>query len=288
MPAAAIALVLTAAVMHVAWNALTKRAKDPLLFLWSAMAISAGGTAIVALARGSDGFSDPRNVLLAAASAVVHAVYFVTLTGAYRNGDFSVVYPIARGLGVALVPFGAAFAFGELPSAGGAVGVALVVVGIVLVGRTASALGPTNRPASRRRVGIAFAIATGMLIAVYSLVDRTGARAMDPVAYVSVSNLGAVLLLAPFVARRIPAVRAEWRANHRTILVASALSVTGYLLVLFAFGLTKTSYVVAAREISIALSTVLGSRLLGEGNLRLRLAGACVVLGGVALIALGG
>ena len=64
------------------------------------------------------------------------------------------------------------------------------------------------------------------------------------------------------------------------------MNLTSYLLVLFAFRLSKAGYVVAAREISIVLSVVIGSVLMREGHLAARLAGAAVVLGGVACVAL--
>jgi uncharacterized membrane protein YbhN (UPF0104 family) len=54
------------------------------------------------------------------------------------------------------------------------------------------------------------------------------------------------------------ALRREWRTNWRTILVASVMTLLAYLLVLFAFRLSKASYVVAARETSIVLSALIG------------------------------
>jgi hypothetical protein len=64
------------------------------------------------------------------------------------------------------------------------------------------------------------------------------------------------------------------------------MSPTGYLLVLFAFQFSKTGYVVAAREMSIVLSAVIGSVWLKEGGLGRRLGGAVVVLAGVACVAM--
>jgi drug/metabolite transporter (DMT)-like permease len=67
--------------------------------------------------------------------------------------------------------------------------------------------------------------------------------------------------------------------------LASTMNLTSYLLVLFAFRLSKAGYVVAGREISIVLSVVIGSVLMREGHVAPRLAGAAVVLGGVACLA---
>jgi drug/metabolite transporter (DMT)-like permease len=81
------------------------------------------------------------------------------------------------------------------------------------------------------------------------------------------------------------ALRAEWAVNGRAILAASTMNLTAYLLVLFAFQLSKAAYVVAERELSIVLSALIVSLWLREGPLRPRLAGAAVILAGVACVA---
>ena len=64
------------------------------------------------------------------------------------------------------------------------------------------------------------------------------------------------------------------------------MNLTSYLLVLFAFRLSKVGYVVASRELSILFSAFIGALWLGEGRLAPRLAGATVVLAGVVCVAL--
>jgi len=85
---------------------------------------------------------------------------------------------------------------------------------------------------------------------------------------------------------RPEARRREWRLNRATIVAAAWMSPTAYLLVLFAFQLSKTGYVVAAREMSIVLSAIIGAAWMKEGAGAHRLAGAAVVLAGVACVAL--
>ena len=85
------------------------------------------------------------------ATSVVHAVYFYVLGRAYGSGEFSLVYPIARGLGVALVPLAAFFFLDERPSALGALGVLLVVAGIVGINLSSAGLSSAaETPAERR------------------------------------------------------------------------------------------------------------------------------------------
>ncbi len=282
MTPSALALVAAAALLHACWNALAKGARDQTAFLW--LSVSAASLAFlpVGLVRLPPGGVPGAALPFVAATILIHAVYFFALGRAYRYGDFSRVYPIARGLGVALVPVLALALLDERLSPRGTVGVALVVGGIVSVSLVTRETSTAGRPGR----GTAWAILTGASIASYSLVDKEGVRHLDPVAYIALLGFGISALLAPVVLRQRAAVARDWRAGWRRILLASSMNLTSYLLVLFAFRLSKVGYVVAARELSILFSAFIGSLWLGEGRLAPRLAGASVVLAGVVLVAL--
>lgn len=297
MTLSAFGLVAAAAALHAGWNALTKRAADPLMFLWACLALSCTVLVPAALVVGVDQALTPAAAPLVGASIAIHAVYFYTLTTAYQHGDLSLVYPVARGLGVALVPLGAMVLFAEAPSLPGLVGIALVVVGIGAMALAARArrpetmarVGPQDGAATAhrpRRVAraLAWAAATGGLIATYSLVDRAGVQQVHPVVFVALMAVGTELVLLPVVWRRRRQLVSELRTSRRAIAVAWTMTLTSYLLVLFAFRLSKTAYVVAARELSIVLSAVIGGRLLGEGRTTARVAAACVIVAGVVCI----
>lgn len=282
----ALLLVLAAAAIHASWNALTKRAQDQLAFLWS----SVGLATVVLLPVGwtflpRDGVPHDAWPFLVATS-VIHAVYFYVLGRAYGSGEFSLVYPIARGLGVALVPVAALFVLDERPSPLGALGVLLVVAGIVGIHLDAAGLGAAAGPRRLMSAGTGWALVTGLSIAAYSLVDKAGVARLHPVPYIAILGVGMSLLLVPAVVRRRAALAREWRTNWRAILVASTLNLTSYLLVLFAFRLSKAGYVVAAREISIVLSVAIGRLWFGERRVGRRLAAATLVLAGVICVAL--
>ena len=283
MSGAALALVVTAAVCHAFWNALAKRAGQPLVFLWSSVTIATvmlGGVALPLASLAEIRAAAP--FLLA--TIALHAFYFYALTSSYGVGDFSRVYPIARGLGVALVPVVAYAIFGEQLSTLGIAGIALVVLGIV----TLNLLPRANAPRTRRwhlGPGTGWALLTGLTITGYSLTDKAGVGRLHPVPYLAIMGMGTVVLLVPSVLRRSAALRREWSTNWRWILAASTTNLTSYLLVLFAFRLSKTGYVVAARELSILFSAIIGSVWLGEGRLAPLLGAACVVLAGVACVA---
>jgi len=280
--AAALLLVLGAAVLHAGWNALTKRAGDPVVFLWWVGVLASAlyaPIALVILAR--LGFSAAA-VPFVIGTIVLHALYFFTLGRAYATGDSSLVYPIARGLGVALVPMAALALWDERLSPLGTLGVILVASGIFFLHWRPGAWTAAAFLAS----GTGWALATGVLIASYSLLDKAGVARLHPLAYIWLMEMGSCALLTPVALAKGDLMRREWRVNRGTIAAAALMSPTGYLLVLFAFQFGKTGYVVAAREMSIVLSAVIGSVWFKEGGLRRRLAGAAVVLAGVACVAL--
>jgi len=109
----ALLLVILAAMLHAVWNALAKRARDQLVFLWSSVSLASVILVPVGLLGLAAGGVPAAAVPFVIATIVIHAVYFYALGRTYRHGDFSRVYPIARGLGVALVPVVALVVFGE-------------------------------------------------------------------------------------------------------------------------------------------------------------------------------
>ena len=280
MSGPAIALVVCAAVLHAIWNALAKRADNQFVFLWSSVSLATLLLLPAGLVRLPAEGTPAAGLPFVAASVAIHALYFYALGRSYRHGDFSRVYPMARGLGVALVPLVALPVFGERLSWLGALGVGFVVLGIAALSVTPSAL-----PVKRIGTGTAWALVTGLTIAAYSLVDKAGVARLHPMPYIALMGFGLSALLTPVVLSDRPALAREWRRHWRTILVASAMNLTSYLLVLFAFRLSKVGYVVASRELSILFSAFIRSLWLREGRLAPRLAGASVVLAGVVCIA---
>jgi len=279
----AIALVVCAAVLHATWNALAKRAENQFAFLWSSVSLATLLLLPIGLVRLSGEGAPMAGLPFVASSVGIHALYFWALGRSYRHGDFSRVYPMARGLGVAIVPLIALPVFGERLSWLGSLGIGLIVLGIVTLGRNPS---QARSAGGRIGAGTAWAIVTGLTIAGYSLVDKAGVARLHPIPYIALMGLGLSVVLSPVVVADRRALVHEWRRCWRTILIASAMNLTSYLLVLFAFRLSKVGYVVASRELSILFSAFIGSLWLGEGRLAPRLAGASVVLAGVICVAL--
>lgn len=276
---------LAAAVLHAGWNALAKRGTDPLAFLALCSCVAAPIVfPIAAPVLWRDGV--PVHALpFVLGTIALHVLYFYALGRAYSTGAYSIVYPIARGLGVALVPIGAYLLLDERLSAIGIVGIACVVLGVT----TLHQVGHRHAIATGAPLGAAtlWAVITGLSIAAYSLNDKAGVARLHPVAYILLIEAGCGFVMLPAALLTRPAaVRREWALNWRAILAVGAMSAAGYTLVLLAFRLSKTGYVVAARELSIVLSALIGTLWMGEGRVGPRLAAASIVLAGVACVAL--
>ena len=326
MPPAVLGLLIGAAILHAGWNILLKTAEDPLRTAGRGMLVGA----IVLIPAGFAGWllvdrpPIPTEAwVLAFASGILEAVYFALLSGAYARGDLSLVYPIARGTAPVLsVAVGILF-LGERLGPVGALGVGLLLVGILSLQRPWAVLRSGGLP-RRTREAAWLAVATGVSIACYSAVDRVGARTVPPVA-LRLAHLDVHRGLPRRRDRgRRPARSTERRARLRVRrggrspgdggldgdpgrprcrrIVGSAagagpsigglVTVVAYLLVLVAYTFAPLAVVAPVRESAIVLVSGWGSFRLGEAASRrvglTRLASAAIIVVGAFLLALEG
>ena len=267
MPPEALLLALAAAFLHAGWNVLLRGSADVAARTVAVLCLSVVLFAPLAAASWS---VQAAAVPYVAASAVLEAVYFVLLVAAYRRRELSVVYPVARGSAPAFVLAGTALVLGRAVSAAQVGGVLLVAAGVVLV-----------RGLRRGAEGIGVGVAIGIAIASYTLVDKEGLRHAAPVPYLE-------LVLAPIAAGSLlwrGAAPLREQASWPT-LGAALGSFGAYVLFLFALRLTAAPGVAAVRETSVVIGALLAAAFLRERVTWPRLAGAAVVAGGVALLAL--
>jgi drug/metabolite transporter (DMT)-like permease len=284
VPAAALVLVLLAAGAHAAWNVLAKTASGGAAFVWL---FTAAATVIyvpvVAVAMAIDPAPvDAAGIGFMVGSGALHALYFVLLQRGYREGDLSLVYPLARGTGPLLSTTAAIVVFAERPSPLALAGGAVIVAAVLSLGLQGHTRGGT-------RAAVGFALLTGVTIASYTLWDKqaVGPHGLSPIVYYWGTNLAECLLLTPFVAHRGAELRRTWTAFRAQALGVAVLSPLAYILVLFALARAPVSYVAPARELSILVGAVLGTTVLSEGDRGRRLAAAAAICAGIAALALG-
>jgi drug/metabolite transporter (DMT)-like permease len=314
MTGAAVLLVVLSAFAHSFWNYLTKRARNPEVFTWGA-ALSANVLLLpVAVYLAVRYPPEPIGWAFVAATWCFHVVYFTALSRAYRHADLSLVYPLARGTGLLLIPLLGVLVLGESMSALAIVGVALIAAGVFAVsfgaagfrrtptgetGATAAAsAGRVSSPSARARLsaaaawlrqpGVVYAVATGLAISGYSLIDKRGVAYVTPLLYAYLLTSAGTLGM-PVVLRRVftrADVTAEWRLNWRWIVATGLLQVGAYGLVLTALQVSRVSYVAPFREIGIVIGVLMGAFLLDEPFKRGRALGATLIVGGATAIAL--
>lgn len=271
----ALALALIAACLHAGWNLLVKASDDQLVAAWTVVA----GAAILSIpVLAYTGLPDTSVWDLILVSTIVQVVYVLMLALAYRLGDLSFVYPMARGTSPVLISLaGVAFLGDQIPAIGW-LGVLTVTGALTLL-------------AWRRadRSGLWAALATGLMIAAYTSVDAAAVREEGAAIAVIATEfilLAAALGVVVLVLRGPHAMLGMVREDWRKAAVGSVASGTAYLLVMIAALSAPIGLVSGVREISVLIA-VIGSRiLLHEEVTRSQIWTVAAAAGGIVLIAL--
>jgi uncharacterized membrane protein len=296
-----IALVFLAAVLHVAWNVRLKTAGDPLRTATIGMlAASAGIVPAGIVVRWASG-AHPlpvEGVEIGVASGVIEAVSFVILAAAYRRGDLSVVYPLARGTAPLLAVVVGVGLLGERLGLGGTVGVVALLAGFLWLQRPWRALSGargrgTGTGATRTiDTSILFALATGVTIATYTAIDRVGTRLIEPVPYAAI--LWATSCVALLAWNRLVAggdLLRHGPAATRSAAIGGWLTLGAYLCILVALSVSPLSGVAPLRESATVFAAAWGSVKLGEAADRAevgrRVGASVLIVGGALLLATG-
>ncbi|MBL8384491.1 MAG: hypothetical protein JNM90_15535 [Burkholderiales bacterium] len=285
MPLSALLLILVAAWCHATWNLFLKKSGGGgIAFFW----LVAGFESVIylplaAFLIATTGYRPDAAALgMMLGSALIHVAYFAFLDRGYRSGDLSVVYPLARASGPLLTIVTAIVLLGERPAPQALLGALGIGAGALLLSGNPVAL------FRRGGQGIGFALATGAMIAVYTVWDRQAVAALliPPVIFYWGSIVLRLLVTTPASLKRIDQVRAIWRADRRAVIAVAVLSPLSYCLALYAMQVAPLSYVAPARETSILVAALYGTHLLKEGDVARRLTAALLMVAGLAAIAL--
>ncbi len=272
--------VLAAALLHAGWNALLKLKLEPLLAI-TLISIAAGivSLPLIPFAALPNAAAWP----YIAASLALHMIYYLSLGAAYREGDLSQVYPIARGTAPLITALGSALFIGEALNPAGSAGVAVLACGILLLSfKNGVALVDINwRP-------VGFALITAASISAYTLIDGIGARAAGAaIQYATwLFLLDGVMMLA-FGFWRWPRTlvgdfyRARW-----SMFAGGAMSMAAYGIAIWAMTQAPIALVGALRETSVLFAAVIGIVVLHERIHARRIIAALLILAGMLLIRL--
>lgn len=282
----ALLLVLLSAVAHVYWNWQVKRSPDPGAYTWWLQTLGALLYAPLGLFASWPPHVPPAGWLCVAGTGLLYGAYYTLMSASYGREDLSSAYPIARGVAPAATAAAGVLIFREHPTPLGWAGVLLICTAVLGISLTSA---PLTRGMTGW-TGIGAAIGTGLCSAGYSLVDKQGVQLVHPALYICLTfAAGAVVqgcALTCSGGRRRLAKEAE-RAGAG-ILPAALLDAGGYLLVLTVLRTQPVVYVVPLRSVSVLLSVLAGTKLLGERSGRVRLAAAVLIVAGITAIATAG
>ena len=279
-------LVMASAVSHALWNYMAKEAgdKDSFMLLLNVLSLVLFLPVFYVILPE---IYFPAEILpFLVASGVAETIYFLALGKAYEEGDLSVVYPVARSSPM-FVAIAASMLIGERVTLWGALGIALILAGVYVLHlkgwsreELTKPLRALGAPASR----YAFLAALGTTV--YSISDKLGVTAVDPLLYSFWLGFIITGMLSMVIVRRrgVSALREELRGSLLTISVAGVLMKGGYMLVLVAMSLAQVSYILALRQVSVVLGAALGVALLKERYGGVRIVGSAIIFLGVYLL----
>ena len=284
MPTAAIVLLLLSATLHALWNLLLKRSQEKYIAMGWQVIISGVIAFFLLLFTGFP----PRSMwLFALISMFLEAVYFILLSNAYSDHDFSLVYPIARGTAPAFLMLWSILFLHETLTPGGMLGVAMIVAGMVIIGATSLL---QSRGSRLHLKGVLVALSVALIISLYTLIDGTAVKNGPPLPYALT-----MFMLVPFITTTYNVRRfgwkqfaSAWNGPRLPLLLTAVLGVVAYLLALIAYSFAPLGYSGAIREVSVVIGAFLGWQFLDEQMGGTRVLGAAVIFAGILIIALFG
>lgn len=279
-------LLLVSACIHLVAHVALKRARDRTAMMWWFMA---WGTLlylpVVFLVKRP---LLPNTWMWIGLSSLFEAGYFWAIAQAYRGGELSTIYPLARGVAPLFLLLWSGLVLREHLTTWGVAGVALIAVGLYLA--NLRRLGAWSEPwKALRHAGPRWALAAGFFTSLYTAVDKVGIRGVDPLLYTYLALVTTTLWLTPLAFRRVGwlGMRQELRESRWAAPLAGITTLAAYALVLYAMQLgTPAGYAGAVREVSVILGAGIGVWIFHESGGPVRVAGAALVAAGVAVIGL--
>ncbi len=283
MPLSAIGLLLAAAVLHTTWNLLLKQAGEKYMATWWGSAI---GSLVFLPVMFYIGVPTPAVWHILFISSLFEIAYYIVLAEAYKESDFSLVYPMGRGAAPALIAVWAAIFLGERFTFGGVIGIVVIIAGLLIVGM--SSIFQTHAKPHLR--GILLALLLALLISIYSMLDGIAVRQTAALPYVILLFLCVPTFTAPLIFQQYGwnKLKDELSAHPWQLAAIGVLTIGAYSLALWAYSIAPLGYAGAVREVSVVMAAFAGWRFLGEKLGGMRVIGALIIFSGILVIAIFG
>jgi len=278
----ALLLLFLSASLHAVWNLLLKRSQEKYIAMGWQVILSGVFAFFLLLYIGLP----PRSMWpFAIISMTLEAVYFILLSNAYTDNDFSLVYPIARGTAPAFLMLWSILFLHETLTTGGMIGVGLIVCGMIVIGATSLI---QARGSKLHVKGILTALTVALIISLYTLIDGTAVKNGSPLSYALTMFMLVPTITTIYNIRRFgwSHFASAWKGPRLPLIFAAVLGVVAYMLALFAYTIAPVSYSGAIREMSVVIGAFLGWRFLGEQMGGTRVLGAVIIFTGILFIAI--
>ena len=270
-------VVIFAAFLHATWNAMVKNEKDKYLAVSGIVFGHVPASIIVIFFIPFPSIESIPYIIL---SAILHNGYQWFLLSAYKLGDYTKVYPIARGSAPIFVSIVSLIFFAVVLSRFELLGIAVICLGILSLSFQ-DATSVTNRKA------IIYALITGSFIMGYSITDGYGARISASV----LSYMGWSFILNAFLFAILlnfmkqPGIITRVAKDGKFIFfVGGTISYLVYAIIVWGFTQAPIPVVTALREISIVFALLIGTFFLKEKFTYLKTTAVLTIFIGVILL----
>ena len=269
-------IVLLATIMHAIWNAMVKKHPDKTIAV-SGIVFGHVPCSIIAIII----LPSPtiESIPYIAASVLIHQGYQWFLLTSYKIGDFTKVYPIARGSGplvatlISIIFLGLALKFLTLLS------IFILCIGILILG--------LFDKAKKNKEIIKYSLLTGLFIGLYSLIDGYGARiSLSAISYISWSFVINSLLFWTIIKIKTKKnmFKEVMNKGQQIFWIGGSLSFFIYMIVVWAFTKAPIPMVSALRESSIFFSIFIGYYFLKENfNIKKLISVVFILVGVIGL-----
>ncbi len=249
--------VMMAAILHSTWNGMVKKHRNKVI---SVSAIVFGHVPMALVVMLFVPLPTVESVPYIILSALIHQGYQWYLISAYKIGDLTKVYPIARGTGPIIATLISIGLLGVLIEKFQIVSIVLISFGIIF-------LGLLGESSLKDKKVIFYSLATGFFIGLYSLIDGYGARiSLAPLSFLSWSFILNAMIF-PFTLKfmNYSNIFSHVMKEAKHIFwFGGTISYIVYAIIVWGFTKAPIPLVGALRETGIIFSVIIGMFFLNE------------------------
>jgi len=270
-------LVILAAFLHAVWNALVKNEENKYLAVTAIVLGHVPVSIFIILLTPTPSVESIPFIIL---SALLHIGYEWYLLSAYRFGDLTKVYPIARGTAPILVAIVSLTFLGVVLSNFEILGIFIISLGIL-------SLSFQGAKGLKNRSVVIYALITGFFIMGYSITDGHGARVSNSfLSYMGWSFIlnATIFLIILKINNKSEIITKTFKEGKKIFFIGGTLSYIVYGIVIWAFTQAPIALVAALRETSIIIALLIGIFFLKEKFTFLKAMATFIIFFGVVLL----